>query len=244
MRAAHEVDPEVAEFAGVAPCQTANERHRHGHADGGGDEVLHGQAGHLHQVALGRLTRIGLPVGVGHEADRGVPRQRRGHLGAGIVQVQRQLALHQLKDEQEQDADRREREHAACVGAPGLFRLRVGADQPVNDAFAAQVLLGRVDPVHVVAQRHMDGRECDDQRYEEQDPRCRGTHLEPLGEEQGGEEEQRDQDREHKADDVVESQSLDQLLNQAEHGEDRHRQRDVHQDGHVTPGRLQAAGFR
>ena len=31
------------------------------------------------------------------------------------------------------------------------------------------------------------------------------------------------------------SQSLDQLLNQAEQGEDRHRQHDEHQHGHVTP---------
>ena len=161
--AADQVDPEVAEFAGVAAGQAAHEGHRDGHADGGGDEVLHGQAGHLHQVALGGLTRVRLPVGVRDEADGGVPRQRRGHRGAGIVEVQRQLALHQLEDEQEQDADGREGQHAAGVGAPGLLRLRVGADQPVDDALAARVLLGRVDAVHVVAERHVHGRQRDDQ---------------------------------------------------------------------------------
>ena len=162
-RAADQVDPEVAELAGARAGEAAHQRDRHGHADRGGDEVLHGQAGHLHQVALGGFTGVGLPVGVGHEADRGVPGQRRGHRRGRIVQVQRQLALDQLEDEQEQDADRGEGQHAAGVGAPGLLGLRVGADQPVDDPLDAGVLLGAVDPVHVVAQRHMDGRQREDQ---------------------------------------------------------------------------------
>ncbi len=186
----------------VATGQTAHEGHRHGHADGGGDEVLHGQAGHLHEVALGRLTRIGLPVGVGHETHGRVPGQRRGHLSARVVEVQRQRALHQLKDEQEQQADRREGQHAAGVGAPGLFGLRVGADQPVDEALTTQMPFGGIDPVHVVAQRHVDDREADDEGDEEEDPCSGGTHLEPLREEQGGEEEHRDEDRQHEADDV------------------------------------------
>ena len=144
--AAHQVDPEVAEVAGVAPGEPANEGHRDGHADRGGDEVLHGEAGHLHEMALGGLTRVGLPVGVRDEADGGVPGQRRRHRRGGVVEVQRQLALHQLEDEQEQDADRREGQHAARVGAPGLFRFRVGADQPVDDALAARVLCRRCRP--------------------------------------------------------------------------------------------------
>ena len=37
------------------------------------DEVLDGQAGHLHQVAERGLAGVPLPVGVGHEADGGVP---------------------------------------------------------------------------------------------------------------------------------------------------------------------------
>ena len=174
--AADQVDPEVAELAGVAAGQPANERHRDGHADGGGDEVLHGKAGHLDEMSLGGLTRVRLPVGVRHEADRGVPRQRRGHLCGGIVEVQRQLALDELEDEEEQDADGREGQHAAGVGAPGLFRLGVGADEAVDHALTARVLSGRVDAIHVVAKRHVHGHERDDQRYEEQDSRCRSTH--------------------------------------------------------------------
>ena len=201
--AADQVDPEVAELAGVPTREAANERDRHGHADRGRDEVLHGQAGHLHQMALGRFTRVGLPVGVRHEADGGVPGQRRRHRRGRVVEVQRQLALDQLEDEQEQDADRREGQHAAGVGAPGLFRFRVGSDQPVDDALTARVLFGAVDPVHVVAQRHVHGRQRDDEQLRGRGSPPSWYSLEPLGEEQCGEEKQREKDRQHQADDVV-----------------------------------------
>jgi hypothetical protein len=171
-----EVDPEVDELSGVAAGQAPDERHGDGHADCGRHEVLHGKACHLHEMALGGLTRIRLPVGVRHEADGGVPGQRRGHMGGGVVEVQRQLALDELEDEQEQDADGREGEHAAGVGAPGLLGLRIGADEAIDDALTARVLGGPVHAVHVVAQRHVYGDKRDDQRCEEQDPRGRSTH--------------------------------------------------------------------
>ncbi len=126
--AADQVHPEVAQLARVPACDAANERHRNGHAYRRRDEVLHGKAGHLYQVALGRFTRIGLPVGVCHEADSRVPCQRRRHRRGRVVEVQRQLALHQLEDEEQQNADRGEGEHAAGVSSPGLFGLRVGSD--------------------------------------------------------------------------------------------------------------------
>jgi hypothetical protein len=48
----------------------------------------------------------------------------------------------------------------------------------------------------------VDDREADDEGDEESDPGGGGTHLEPLREEQGGEEEHRDEGREYQADDV------------------------------------------
>ena len=77
-RAAHQVDPEVAQIAGAPAGEPAHQRDRHRHADGGRDEVLHRQPGHLHEMTVGGLTGVGLPVGIGDEADRGVPRQRQG----------------------------------------------------------------------------------------------------------------------------------------------------------------------
>ena len=245
MRAADQVDPEVAELAGAPAREPAHEGDGHGHTDRGGDEVLHGQTGHLHQVALGRLTRVGLPVGVGDEADGGVPRQRRGHRRGRVVEVQRQLALHQLEDEQEQDADRRERQHAAGVGAPGLFGFRVGADQPV-DRRARRVSAFRsctpgtcsrpaararppgrgsssarkMIPAVVVLTRTSPGRAG----------RRRGTAR--GGSTAPGRRRFRS------------SQSLDQLLHQAEQGEDHHRQHDVHHYGHEFSHTYRPVGSR
>ena len=97
---------------------------------------------------------------------------------------------------QEQDADRGEGEHAAGIGAQVCSDFRVGADQPVDDALTARCLVGGVDAVHVVAERHVDGREGEDQGDEEQDPRRNVVAtLEPLGEEQGGEEKERETNR-------------------------------------------------
>ena len=175
-RAADQVDPEVAQVAGAFAGESAHQRDRDRHADRGRHEVLDGQAGHLNQVALGRLTGVRLPVRVRDEADRGVPGQRRGHRCRGIVEVQRQLALDQLEDEQEQNADRREGQHAAGVGAPRLFGLRVGPDEPVDHPLDAGVLVGAVNPVHVVAEWHVHGGKRHDQEREEQNPRRRGTH--------------------------------------------------------------------
>ena len=140
---ANQIHPEVADFVRPAARESANQGDRDGDSHCGGDEVLHGQPGHLHQVALGCLARVGLPVGVGDEADRGVPGQRRRHRGRRIVQVQRQLVLQQLEEEQEQDADRRECQHASRVGVPRLLSFGVGADDAVDGLLDPPVLLAR-----------------------------------------------------------------------------------------------------
>ena len=217
--------------------EAAHQRHRHGHADRGGDEVLHRQAGHLHQVALGGLAGVGLPVGVGDEADRGVPRQRRRHRRGGVVEVQRQLALHQLEDEQEQDADRRERQHAAGVGAPGLFGLRVGADQPVDRRVRPGCPCAGVDAVHVVAERHVHERQRDDQGCEEDDPRRSWYSLEPLREQQGRERETARRRRPAPGRPCWRGSSFDQSLGETEQREDGEREEGKCQNIHADDGR-------
>ncbi|MNO52897.1 hypothetical protein D3C76_433280 [compost metagenome] len=74
-RGAGHVDPEVAQggagTSGDAPAQGD----QHGQAGGGADEVLHGEAEHLAEIADRYLATVGLPVGVGDEAHRRVERQ-------------------------------------------------------------------------------------------------------------------------------------------------------------------------
>ena len=57
-RRAGQVDPEVAERAPAAPDDAADDRDDHGHAGGGGHEVLHRQAEHLGEVAHRRARGL------------------------------------------------------------------------------------------------------------------------------------------------------------------------------------------
>jgi hypothetical protein len=127
------VDPEVAEgFRRLAADATA-QRNQHGEAGGGADEVLHGEADHLAQVAQGRLAAVGLPVGVGHETDRGVERLR-PLLARQILRVERQVILKQQDREQQQEAGEVEREQCQRVLLPALFSLRIDTRPAVATA--------------------------------------------------------------------------------------------------------------
>jgi hypothetical protein len=51
-RAPDQIHPEVAQLGGFDPDEAAHQGNRNGHAHSGGDEVLHGQSCHLHQMTL------------------------------------------------------------------------------------------------------------------------------------------------------------------------------------------------
>ena len=75
------------------------------------DEVLHGQAGHLHEIGHRAFAAIVLPVGVGDEADGGVEGEfglDGGHAGG----IERQAALEPLQDIEHQEAGEVEEQHA------------------------------------------------------------------------------------------------------------------------------------
>jgi len=168
--AAREVDPEVADRALPAPREAAHERDGDRDADGGGDEVLHGEAGELHEVAHGRLGRVRLPVGVGDEGCRGVERQALRH--GREPERSGQEGLQALQRVDEEHAHEREGEHAAGVGLPGLFAARVDADETVDDPLCGGILLAREDAEHEVA----DGAV---QQSEQQDEGGDLEHAEP-----------------------------------------------------------------
>jgi len=83
-RAADEVDPEAAQTLALGTHEAPDESKEHGHAHGGRQEVLHPETSRLGEPAERGLTRIGLPVGVGHEADRGVEGEIPTHAGEPI----------------------------------------------------------------------------------------------------------------------------------------------------------------
>ena len=165
--AANQVDPEVAEGVGAASGEPADERDGYGDAHSRRDEVLDGESGKLHRVPQRELGRVRLPVGVRDERDRGVERETFGHRGQseGVGED----GLQTLQQVDEQDADHREDQYAAQVGAPGLSGCRIHADQPVHTAFDPQVLSALVHVRDVVTQRPIqeaqdqnEGRELED----------------------------------------------------------------------------------
>ncbi|MCY1404288.1 hypothetical protein D9M71_194940 [compost metagenome] len=128
-----QVDPEVAEILRRLARNAARQRHQHSQADGGADEVLHGQPGHLAQVAQRRLAAVGLPVGVGDEADGGVQRQR-PFQPRQVLRIERQRTLQQKDGEQQRQPRQVERQQGQGVGLPVLLAVRVDAAGPVDQA--------------------------------------------------------------------------------------------------------------
>ena len=82
-----QIGPEIADRGRRGARKAAHQREGHREAGRRGDEIVHGEAEHLGQMAHRRLAGIVLPVGVGDEADRGVEgeirrRQRRSRAGS------------------------------------------------------------------------------------------------------------------------------------------------------------------
>jgi hypothetical protein len=158
------VDPEVAKPVGPGPGEAADHRDRHRQADRGRHELLHHEPGHLGEVAHGGFARVVLPVGVGGERDGGVPRG--GRRDVGHPDGREQPVLRPLDQVHQQDADHREREDGAHVGGPSHVRVRVDPGQLVDAALDPPVVLVGEDARHVVAKRHVAGRECREEHQE------------------------------------------------------------------------------
>jgi hypothetical protein len=176
---AHQVDPEVADPLGSRPGEPADKGDGDGHTDGGGGEVLHGQSGHLHEVAHRRLTGVRLPVGVRDEGRSRVPRC----VGADVREAQRewQVRLQPLERVQEQHRDGGEGEDPAKIDPPGLIGVRVDAHQPVARPFDGKVLLALEHPGHVVAHGAVADREGGYEQQRLQQSSCTVAHQNRSG---------------------------------------------------------------
>ena len=126
-----QIDPEIAERRRAVAGEGAGHRDGEGDAGRGREEIMHGQAGHLREMAHGRLAAIGLPVGVGQEADRGVE----GEIGRDIVEmlrIERQKSLQPQDRIKRGEARRGEDQHGDRIGEPVLLALRRDAGEPVE----------------------------------------------------------------------------------------------------------------
>ncbi|MCY1403166.1 hypothetical protein D9M71_183330 [compost metagenome] len=124
------VHPEIAQGAGRTPRNSSAQGNQHGKAGGSADEVLHGQASHLTQIADRRLTAVRLPVGIGDETHGGVERLRPLH-ARQLRRVKRQMALQQQHAEHQHETCEVECQQGQGVFLPALLLLHIDPGQAV-----------------------------------------------------------------------------------------------------------------
>ena len=94
---------------------------------------MHGEPGHLGQIAHCRLRHVGLPIGVGDEADRRIE----GEIGGDRVEmlrVERQNRLQALQGVKRQEAHKAKGQHGKAIADPALLLTLVYAAQRIEDA--------------------------------------------------------------------------------------------------------------
>ncbi len=166
-RAAGEVDPEVADPVGLGAGEAADQRHQHRHAGRRRDEVLHREPEHLGEVAQGGLAAVGLPVGVGGEADRGVERELGRHR-AEARRVERQHALQPLQRVDDEQAEEVEHQHRRGVALPAHVLVGPHAGEAIEEALErpehalGELRLAGEDARHVSAERHRERHQHDE----------------------------------------------------------------------------------
>src|SRR5208337_4698966 len=94
-RAAREIDPEIADSVRRAACEAADKRNRKRNAGRRRNEIMDRKPGHLYQIAHCAFRRVGLPVRIGDEADRGVEGEVRRYSRQSL-RVEGQSALQPL----------------------------------------------------------------------------------------------------------------------------------------------------
>ncbi len=169
------------------------------------------QPRHLHQMAHRRFAGIGLPVGVGDEADRRVE----GEIGRDCgeaARVEGQKALQPLQGVEQHEAGGAESQHRKRILQPGLFLVPVDTCEEIEPAFQRgdqwrqERRFAIQDPGHVEAERPRGG-EYGGEHGQDLGPSCEGHGRSPnwralkaFGIEQGVDEVDGEADGHHQSD--------------------------------------------
>ena len=132
-RRARQIDPEIADGLGSAARDAPDDRDHDRRRDRRIEEVVRGEAEHLRQMAHRRLAAIGLPVGVGDEADGRVEREIRRD-GVEPLRVQGKHVLQPHQGVEEDEAAAGEGQHAKRIGDPSLLDRGVHPREPIKPA--------------------------------------------------------------------------------------------------------------
>ena len=128
-----QIDPEIADRGRRGARESAHQREGHRETGRRRDEIVHGEAEHLGQMAHRRLAAIVLPVGVGDKAVGRVEREIGRH-GVEAARVQRQKVLQPLDGVEREESGDGKDEHRHRVGKPVLLARRVHPGQAVKAA--------------------------------------------------------------------------------------------------------------
>ena len=143
----------------------ARHRQRERDAGRGRQKILHRKPRHLAEVGHRRLAAIGLPVGVGDKADRGVEGEP-GVRPRQALRVERQRALQPQQGVEHGEARCVQRQHRQHVAAPAHAFRRVDVRGPVEAGLhrRKEPHAPRCNSRRVPPERHR-GR-CDEHEHE------------------------------------------------------------------------------
>ncbi len=155
------------------PRESADHGNRDRQSSGGRDEILNRQSRHLHEIAQRGFSAIGLPVGIGQKADRGVERQIGRDVGrAEILRIEGQISLRPLQQVHQQETENAEGQQRGSVLRPTLLDVLANAGDLVGQHFQPaqhRMQKGAASLEHV---RHEGAQRLythQDQREKEQD---------------------------------------------------------------------------
>ena len=129
--AAGEIDPEIADGLGRGAGKTADQRHGERDAGRGRDEVLSGEAEHLHEIGQRALATIVLPVGIGDETHRRIEAEIFGH-GRNALRIEGQEALQAQQEIEAQKTPDVEEQHGDRIGEPMLLAALIDTAEPIK----------------------------------------------------------------------------------------------------------------
>ncbi len=130
---ADDVDPEIPDRPGRMPGDPPHQSRGRRDAGRRRDKVMENEPDHLRKVGQCGFPRVILPVRVGGEAGRGVEGEV-GPDGSEFLGIQREKMLEPEHGVREQQPGQAEDDEGPGVLPPVLLRLRVDAEDPVEEA--------------------------------------------------------------------------------------------------------------
>jgi hypothetical protein len=184
-RAARHIDPEIADGAYRGAGEATDQRHRNRDARRRREEILVGQAKHLHEIRHRAFAAVVLPVGVGDEADSRVEGKvwRDRGLFRRIERQHRLQPHYRIKNEKAADV---EKQHRDRIGQPMLLTSLIDAADPVEPGLDRPQDRRQERPLAIENARHVPAKrlgQCDYDRAVQKNlnPADEGHGRKPFG---------------------------------------------------------------